>query len=279
MRSMQGKRALVTGAAGGIGQAIAGRLAREGVQLALLDKNRDRLSGIDWKGPQADSAPLLLECDLSNQDEIQGSIERLVDSWGGLDILINNAGVVFYGKTHKMSQAESDQVLRVNLAGPFELTRLLLPHLLSAPEAHIVNISSVYGYLATNRCSAYHATKYGLIGFSEALRAEYARQQLGVTVLCPGFVQTELFQPMASSEGKFRTPPPWICTTPERVAECVVRSIYRNRRLVLAGWLAHVTYAARRIAPGVFDAMYHLKRPRFLKSTRIMNSQPVAESL
>lgn len=265
MQRIRGKRVLVTGAAGGIGRAIARRLGREGARLALLDKDEQKLQAIDGNEFAPGGDLLRLACDLCDDDQIEAAADRLLREWGGLDILVNNAGVVYYGRTDAMSHDEWQQVLGANLLGPMRLTRLLLPHLLAEPEAHIVNVSSMYGYFATNRCSAYHATKFAIVGFSEALRAEYARRGLGVTVLCPAFVRTDLFTSMAGENGGVSIPPSWICTTAEKVAERAVRAIYRNRRLEVVGWLARATWWLRRIAPGLFDVLYHVgrrKRPQ-----------------
>ncbi len=268
MRTIRGKRALITGAASGIGRAIAIGLAREGAQLALLDVDRDGLQRIDSEVLGSDCEPIRLPCDLRDDSQIEAAVARIVSEWGGLDILVNNAGVVYYGRTHAMSKQEWQQVLDVNLLGPAELTRLLLPHLLAQPEAHVVNVSSMYGYVATNRCTAYHLTKSALIGFSEALRAECARSGLGVSVICPAFVRTGLFASMARGTGRVTAPPAWMCTTPENVARKAIRAIYRNRRMVLAGWLAHCVHLIRRVAPGLFDRMYHVRRPNWLKSRK-----------
>jgi 3-oxoacyl-[acyl-carrier protein] reductase len=265
MRTVQGKRALITGAAGGLGLAIATRLARDGAKVALLDKNAEALLKIDRKLLGAEEEPLHLPCDLRDDDCIAGAVERLITEWGGVDILVNNAGVAYYGRSHEMSKDEWQEILEVNLIRSIELTRLLLPQLLAQPESHIVNVASMYGYFVTNRSTAYHLTKFGLIGFSEALRAEYARTNLGVTALCPGFVKTGLFRSMSCEGDRDRSPPSWICTSAEKVASQAVRSITRNRRLVKTGWLAHVTYLVRRVMPGLFDSMYHLGRPRWIK--------------
>ena len=122
----------------------------------------------------------------------------------------------------------------------------------------------MYGLFATNRCSAYHLSKFGMVGFSEALRAEYARCGLGVTALCPGYVTTDLpaSMPNANSDRQPRRPPQWACTTPERVAEKAVRAIRRNARVALVTPLAHAAYYARRIAPGLIDTLYHIGRRR-----------------
>ena len=177
-----------TGAASRIGLAIAKRLAREGAQLALLDENPHKMETIDRESFGPDCRLLTVSCNLCDSRQIRAAVDTISTEWGGLDVLVNSAGNAFYGSTQAMSQEDWQRLLDVSLLGPVELTRLLLPLLLDAEEAHVLNVSSVYGFLATNRCTAHHLTKFGLLGFSEALRAEFAHGRLGVTVLCPDFV-------------------------------------------------------------------------------------------
>lgn len=275
MRCMQGKRALITGAAGGIGRAIARRLAAEGVQLALLDNNAAALETMDDPALAGAGKPLRLVCDLADPQQIAAAVLRLEQAWGGVEILVNNAGVVYYGKTHEMTAAESQRLMQVNLCGAIELTRRLLPDMLSAEEAHVVNICSMYGYFTTNASTLYHASKFGLLGFSEALRAECARESLNVSAICPGFVETGLFDSMLEHHGRRKRPPGWICTTADRVASQTVSAIRGNRRVLLTGWLAHATHAIRRLAPGLIDRLYHLRRPRALKRAKQAEAKPL----
>jgi short-subunit dehydrogenase len=130
------------------------------------------------------------------------------------------------------------------------------------PEAHIVNVASIFGFVVTNRTLAYHVSKFGLIGFTEGLRAEFASRGIGATAVCPGFVTTNLF---ASGQCGYagRTapiPPRWVSTTPDSVAAKTIRGIYLNRRLVLVTPLAYLLYYAKRFAPGLLDGLYRVRR-------------------
>ena len=106
---------------------------------------------------------------------------------------MNNAGITYYGKTVEMSDEHWDRVLRINLYAHLQFTRELLPSLLARPEAHVLNTCSMFGLFGAPKLAAYCTTKFALVGFSDALRAEYGRDGLGVTALCPGFVRTNLF--------------------------------------------------------------------------------------
>lgn len=265
MRVLRGAKALITGAANGIGRAIALRLAQEGTDLFLLDIDEHGLAEVVTQAKQlGDVAVIGHRCDVSSPDQVSQANAAMLNVWGELDILVNNAGVCFYGSTLEMTDDQWQRLLAVNLIAPVQFVRELAPVLLSRPESHILNVASMYGLVATNRCSAYHLSKFGMVGFSEALRAEYARRGLGVTALCPGFVTTDLFQsmPNADSGRTQRTPPSWVCTTPERVADKAVRAIRRNSRIALVTPLAHAAYYTRRVAPGLLDLLYHVGRRR-----------------
>jgi short-subunit dehydrogenase len=179
-----------------------------------------------------------------------------------VDILINNAGVAFYGPTHKMTAQQWDWLLAINLRAPIQLTRELLPVMMERPEAHILNVCSIAGLVAGGRFAAYHVSKFGLVGFSEALRAEYGRKGIGVTALCPGPVRTKLYQSAQSGKDSKPVPEPprWLCTTETKVAEKAIKAIRKNRRLVLITPMAHLLYQTKRFAPWLLDLMNHIGR-------------------
>lgn len=264
MRTLRAKRALVTGAASGIGRAISLALAQEGADVCLVDVNEVGLAEVAQKIQDLGRRVLSIRCDVSSSEEIAYVVEELQAAWGGLDILVNNAGVLHYGPTNLMSPEQWERVLGVNLLAPMHFIRLLLPTLLAQPEAHLVNVSSMYGYFATRRTAAYHASKFGLLGLTESLRAEFGRQGIGVTAVCPGFVTTHLFDAGTSSHqnGESRRPPTWACTTPEHVAKKTIRAIYRNHRIVLATPLAYGAFYLKRFAPWLIDWAQHWGQSR-----------------
>ena len=234
-------------------------LAQEGADVCLVDVNEIGLAEIAREIQSLGQQALPICCDISSSEEITSAVEDLLVAWEGLDILVNNAGVLHYGPTHLMTQDHWDRVMAINLLAPMHFIRLLLPTLLSQPEAHLVNVSSMYGYFATRKTAAYHASKFGLLGLTESLRAEYGRQGIGVTAVCPGFVSSQLFDAGTTSNesGELRRPPAWACTTPEYVARKTIRAIYRNRRLVLATPLAYGAYYLKRFAPWLLDWAQH----------------------
>jgi NAD(P)-dependent dehydrogenase (short-subunit alcohol dehydrogenase family) len=254
MKLIRGKRALVTGAASGIGRAIALELAREGADLYLLDINESGLANVALEARDLGVRVRTVICDLVYPAAARSAADELLQAWGGLEILINNAGISYHGNTETMSDEQWDRVLAVNLHSPLLLTRRLLPALLSSGDAHIVNVCSILGLAAIPRFTAYQTSKYGLVGFSESLRAEYASRGLGVTALCPGFVQTNIYRVLDGTGSRpMRAPPRLVVTSPEQVAARAIRAIYRNHGVVPVTFLANLIWRFKRWLPGLWD--------------------------
>ena len=190
--------ALVTGASSGIGAATATALAARGAVVALAARRQDRLealaAGIRGQGGTA----LVLECDVTDQQEAAGAVERTVAELGRLDTLINNAGVMLLGPAADAPLAEWQRMVDLNVLGLLYCAHAALPHLLRAAQdsprrvADMVNISSVAGRAARNGNGVYSLTKHGVGAFSESLRQELARRYVRVSLVEPGATATEL---------------------------------------------------------------------------------------
>jgi NAD(P)-dependent dehydrogenase (short-subunit alcohol dehydrogenase family) len=267
MKTIRGKTALVTGAASGLGKAIALRLAEEGANLVLWDLDLPGAQAVASYARRLGVEASARRCDVADRREIDREIAILLAQTGGVDILVNNAGVGFYGPTTSMTEEQWDWLLAINLHAPIHITRQLLPSLLDRPEAHIVNMASICGLVAGGRFAAYHVSKFALVGFSEALRAEYGRQGLGVTAICPGPVRTRLYASSPSGHKKKPTPEPprYICTTAVRVANKTIRAIRGNRGLAPVGGLAYALYFTKRLAPGLLDVIQQFGRRKRMK--------------
>jgi short-subunit dehydrogenase len=264
MREIRGKWALVTGAASGIGRAIAIRLAREGAHLFLVDIDEHNLANVVEEVRDAGVDAFGRRCDVADTGDVSAAVAEVLSRCGGVDILVNNAGITYYGRTERMTAENWDRLLRVNLQSHIQFTRELLPSLLARREAHVLNVCSILGLIGMPKVTAYCTTKFAMVGFSESLRNEFGRQGLGVTALCPGFVTTNLFTnaPLEKSAEEHKLPPRAICTTPERVAKAAVKAIYRNRRLVVMEPFARLMHATKRFAPWILDFIFHLGRRR-----------------
>jgi short-subunit dehydrogenase len=264
MRTLRGKRAVVTGAASGIGKAIAKELAKAGCHTYLLDIDEAGLqrtvAEISQMGVEVNSGVV----DLADKAAVEGTLEQMLASWREIDILVNNAGVAYRGNSAEMSEHDWEHLLRINLAAPIQICQRLLPVLLRRPEGHVLNVSSMIGLCGFPKFSAYAASKFGLVGYSESLRMEHIRSQIGVSAVCPGFVLTPFIESVPTTAGavRKRPPPRWLCTTPEVVARKSVRAIRRNRGVVAVTPLAHLAWRLKRFVPAVFEL------PRLLRTRR-----------
>jgi short-subunit dehydrogenase len=265
------KRCLITGAASGIGRAFAIQLAERGIHLALVDKDAEKLREVEQLCAASGTSVFSIPCDLSDRAAIDQMTARVLQHWQAVDLLINNAGVAFYGPTETMSQAQWDWLLQINLLAPIQITRTILPTMLHLDEAHILNVCSVAGLVASGRFAAYHVSKFGLVGFSEAMRAEYVRRGIGVTALCPGPVSTNLYNSAVSgrADRTVPTPPRWVCATSEQVAKKGIRAIEKNKAITIVTPMAHVLWRAKRFVPGFLDFLNRLTRKKHKKKAAI----------
>jgi short-subunit dehydrogenase len=282
MRVIRDKKVLVTGAASGIGRAISLRLAREGAHLFLVDINVTGLADVSAEARSMGVEVVTRTCDVSDLREVTATVDDVRRRWNGIDVLVNNAGITYYGKTERMSAEHWEKLMRVNLLSHVQFTRELLPMLLARREAHVLNVCSILGLIGMPKVTAYCTSKFAMVGFSESLRNEFGKQGLGVTALCPGFVSTNLFASadVADPEDQPKTPPRSICTTPERVANAAVKAIYRNRRLVVMEPFARLLYAGKRFAPWLMDFLFHLgRRKRVARKMAQLEAARLAQNL
>jgi NADP-dependent 3-hydroxy acid dehydrogenase YdfG len=196
--TLTGTVALVTGASSGIGEATARRLAADGASVALVARRRDRLEVLAAEIEHAGGTALGVEADITDRAQAETALQQTVDRFGRLDILVNNAGLMLLGPVVGADPDEWDRMIAVNAQGLLYTTHAALPHLLKAAEdaprrvADIVNISSIAGRVAWNGYGVYNMTKFGVNGFTEALRQEVTKSHVRVGVLEPGGVATEL---------------------------------------------------------------------------------------
>jgi 3-oxoacyl-[acyl-carrier protein] reductase len=255
MRTIRGRRAIVTGAASGIGRAIALALAAEGADLFLIDRDHDQLAAVAREAGSHGVAVTIAICDLAVPAEITSTIGRVRATWDGVNILANCAGILRYGPFHLTTAEDWRQIMAVNLLAPMQIVHELLPSLLAADEAHILNVCSFVGLVPWKKAPVYQASKYGLVGFTLALRNDYHRDHFGVTALCPGFVRTPMLANVKDPEGHrpAPAPPAFLSTTPEAVAAAAVAAIRHNRGLVVVTPFARLAWWMTRLCPSVVD--------------------------
>lgn len=200
MQRLEGRHALVTGAGSGIGRASAIRLAEEGAAVFGVDVNdegaRETVATIEAAGGRAFAAA----CDVRDSNACNQAVAAAVAALGGLDVLCNIAGVLYYGVTTQCSDQDWDRVIGINLTGTFSMTRAALPHMKNE-KAAIVNLASAAGLQAVPYGAAYCASKGGVVMLTKALAVEHAKTGPRVNCICPGAVATPLVANFALPDG------------------------------------------------------------------------------
>jgi len=191
-KSLEGKVAAITGASSGIGEATALALADAGAAVALGARRIDRIEALAERIGAAGGRAIAFEVDVSDEQAANAFVAAANERLGGLDVLVNNAGVMLLGPVADADTAQWRQMIDVNLLGLLYCTHAALPLMIAAEGGHIVNVSSVAGRRANAGAGVYNMTKFGVTAFSEALRQEVTRAGIRVTCVEPGFVETEL---------------------------------------------------------------------------------------
>jgi NADP-dependent 3-hydroxy acid dehydrogenase YdfG len=243
-QQLAGTVALITGASSGIGAATAQRLAELGASVAVVARRRDRLDALVADIEAAGGVALAVESDITDRASADAAVTAVVERFGRLDILINNAGLMLLSTVLDQDVEEWERMIAVNQKGLLYMTNAALPHLLTAAQggprqvADIVNISSIAGRQAWPKFGVYSMTKFGVQGFTESLRQEVTQKHVRVGVLEPGAVSTELVSQnsqavqdeLAASDAD-RIPEP---LHPEDIAENIAFMVTRPRRSSIA---------------------------------------------
>ncbi|NAZ86005.1 SDR family NAD(P)-dependent oxidoreductase [Kineococcus sp. T90] len=255
-----GGTAVVTGAAGGIGRALARDLARRGSSLVLLDRDAANLRALaaELRARHPGLGVDARVVDLSDGAATTRTAEAVRAEHERITLLVNNAGVALGGEFRQVSAEEFCWLLEVNLVATARVTSALLPALLASPGSHVVNTSSLFGLLAPAGQVAYAASKFGVRGFSEALRAELAPAGVGVTCVHPGGVATAIARDARLGSGvdpergraEQREFQALLTTPPEVAAAAVLEGVRRRRARVLIGAETHVADLVARLLPG-----------------------------
>jgi Short-chain alcohol dehydrogenase of unknown specificity len=248
LQDFTGRTAVVTGGGSGIGRGIALGLADEGMRVALLDLNLDGAQAVAREIEGRGGEALGLEANVTSSESLAGAAKEVVARFGGVHVLCANAGVMLpIGPLIEKSESDWEYVFSVNMHGVVKTVDAFLPHLRAADEAHIVNTASLGGVVSVPQfpIGVYIASKYACVGYSECLRYELGQQGIGVSVLCPGVVQSELYRTSAAQRPE-RFGGPEVVTPPgidanastggppqalpaEAVGPIVVRGIRENR--------------------------------------------------
>ena len=251
------RTAVVTGAASGIGAALAHGLAARGCRLALADIDR---GGLDRVAASLDIAPdriSLHSLDVSDGEAIKALPDAVRLAHGGAALLFNNAGVAVGGRFEDVSETDFDWLMSINFWGVVRMTRAFLPMLREADEAHITNISSLFGLVAPAGQTAYSASKFAVRGFSDSLRHELTGSSIGVTTVHPGGIKTSIARNARHAAGAdpeelakgMETFEKFLVMPPEQAAGIILRGVARRRPRVLVGRDAHFMALVERLFP------------------------------
>jgi short-subunit dehydrogenase len=245
---------LITGASSGIGAATARLFGKEGYKLILaarrLDKLQEVVQDINNKGGNAIS----VKTDLNRQEDIEHLVNVTFSQYGHLDILFNNAGFGRIDWLEKLTPQEDIVAqIGVNLIGLILLSRAVIPYMIKQEKGHIINMSSVAGLLAAPTYSIYSAGKYGVRGFSNALRREVGIYNIYVSVLYPGGTSTEFSRKARIKRKTGITTPGRLKLSPEDVAEAVLKLVRRPRRNMVIPWQMNYIVFISMFAPWIVD--------------------------
>lgn len=286
MKDFTGKTAVITGAGSGMGRYLAVLLAKAGANVAICDINEETLNGTAAMVRQYNVAVSTHIVDMGDMERIETLPEEVVARHGAVDLVFNNAGVTMGSSFAGMSEQDWDWVMNINLNGVVKATRVFLPLLKDRPEAAIVNTSSIFGMITVAGQSVYHATKFGVRGFTESLAKEFKGTAVQVHCVHPGHIGTNIIANAKFNEedegflqqdnvdvdemaNMFRTRG----MHPSRAAEIILNGVKRNKRRIFVGLDAKLMDLAQRITPMHYEGLlpvinvplYFLRNRRPLK--------------
>ncbi len=248
---------VITGGAHGIGAALGARFAAAGHRVALLDLDadaaRERAAALEAGGARA----LALECDVTSRKACDDAIARVTAAFGGVDVLVNDAGITQLGLVRETDVEVLRRVMEVNFFGAVNATLAALPSLLER-RGRVALMSSVAGFAPLATRAGYVASKHALQGFFATLRAEHARDGLGVTLVCPSFVRTHIGErALGTREGAGAAARSGVAREiePAAAAEVIYRGIAAGRRLVWVGREARLAWWLSQLAPRLYERL------------------------
>jgi short-subunit dehydrogenase len=268
MGKIEGKRVLITGASSGIGKALAKEFAARGAVMALTARSKARLEETRDELRAAfphNAAPHIFPCDVANKKDVNRLIRHCEKKMGGVDVLINNAGIGVYGSATNTVPEDYSSIMSVNFLGAVHCVLGILPLMQKAGEGQIINISSVAALHGIPYLGAYSASKAALSAFCQSLRAELAQANVRVMVVYPGYTQTDFFSKEKKVGGGLRPPGPY--ASPHKVARAIIQAVKKDKRDLVLSFKGKALYFGRSLFPGLVQrAMLDLTKK--LKDTK-----------
>ncbi len=264
--SFAGKSVVITGGSRGLGLTIARQIAAEGGRLALLARDEKELNEACDELRKIGGDAIGVPCDLLDRGQSLGGIETVMDRYGAIDVLINNAGIIEVGPLDNMRRGDFEKSMSLHFWAPFNLIQQVIPHMRRAGGGRIINISSIGGKVAVPHMSPYSASKFALVGLSDAFRAELARDGIHVTTVTPGMMRTG-----SQGHAKFKgnhgaeytwfslsTALPFAAVNAERAAAKIVAACRRGKSSLVIGLPARIGIIGNALFPSLTGEMMKL---------------------
>ncbi|MBH8575519.1 SDR family NAD(P)-dependent oxidoreductase [Nostocaceae cyanobacterium CENA369] len=253
--NIQDKVALITGASRGIGRAIALALAQQGMKrLILTARDRQKLAEVASEIEAMGVEVAIVVVDLSKPIEVNVAVAQVWRSYGPIHLLVNCAGVAYQNSFLRAKLFQVQEELSVNLLGMYTLTSLIAKRMASQRQGTIVNVSSLMGKVAAPTMATYSATKFAILGFTQALRRELAQYNIRVIALLPSLTDTDMVRDLKL----FR----WtIPMTPQQVAKALIAGLQTDAPEILVGWQSHLAVWCQRLAPWLLEMILQMATP------------------
>ncbi|HEY9827959.1 MAG TPA: SDR family NAD(P)-dependent oxidoreductase [Stenomitos sp.] len=255
--NIQGKTVLITGASRGIGRAIALEFAHQGVQrLLLVARNRAQLERVATQIEALGIEAVVIPLDLTCLPEVSVAIAQAWRDYGPIHVLVNCAGVAHQESFLQSHLPNVQSEINTNLMGMYAVTRQVARRMVARQEGTIVNVSSLMGKIAAPTMATYSATKFAIVGFTQALRSELIGRRVKVMALLPSLTETDMTQELQPFRWMIRM-------TPQQVAKALMTGLERDSPEITVGWQAHLAVLAHRLAPRVVEWFVYLASPSF----------------
>lgn len=256
---IQGKVALITGASRGIGRAIALELAQQGIKrVILLARDRQKLAELAQEIEAIGTAATIVPIDLTQTIEVNIAVAQLWRNHGPIHLLVNCAGVAYQNSFLQCKLPQVQEEISLNLLGMYNLTSLVARRMANHRQGTIVNVSSLMGKIAAPTMATYSATKFAILGFTQALRQELAPYNIQVQALLPSLTDTD----MVRGFQLFR----WVIPmTPQQVAQTFVVGLQRDAPEILVGWQSHLAVWCQRLTPWLLEPILQMATPLAFK--------------
>lgn len=250
-KDLKSKAALVTGAASGIGRAIATMLAAHGAAVGVCDLNMSGSSEVAGEIERTGGHAVPIQADVSKPEHVRAAVQRMTGEFGRIDILVNNAGLQFIAPVHEFPEEKWNLLIGVMLTGTFLCTKYALPHMMARRWGRIINISSIHGLVASPFKGAYIAAKHGIVGLTRTVALEVAEHGITANAICPAYVRTPLVEGQIAEQAKVHGIPASEVVEKIMLAPAAVKRLLEPEEI---GGLA--LYLCSDLASGVTGAAY-----------------------